>query len=96
MLCLKGLLRRVVEEAGRRGRSADVGAFVDAALEIGGRIEGAPQGHSARPSARPRSISLGQARIIRAAFDADVKPATIARQYRVSRHKSRRSRAGPN
>ena len=29
-------------------------------------------------------ISPGQAKIIRAAFDAGVKPATIARQFRVS------------
>ena len=47
-----------------------------------------PAGGSAKDSkAKERSVSLplGQQRIIQAAFDAGVKPAAIARQFRLSR-----------
>ena len=38
-----------------------------------------------KTKARPLPIPPGQAKVIRAALEAGVKPATIARQFRISR-----------
>lgn len=77
---LDELLRAVVEEARRRGRPvADEGPPpARGALEKSAAAGG-------RAKRRPLPIAPGQAKIIRAAFEAGVKPAAIARQFRVSR-----------
>ena len=81
---LERLLRAVVEEAGRRGRPIGVG--ISSPPHLG---SGEASKHALAAAARKRAattpISPGQAKIIQAAFDAGVKPATIARQFRVSR-----------
>ncbi len=38
-----------------------------------------------KPKDRTASVPAGQANIIRAAFEAGVKPSAIARQFRISR-----------
>lgn len=79
---LDKLLRAVVEEAARRGRPTPVGPSPPPHPGSGEPPKRAP---AAAAGTRAPSISPGQAKIIRAAFDAGVKPAAIARQLRVSR-----------
>jgi len=81
---LDGLLRAVVEEARRRGRP------------VGGEHAPPPASGSEKPPSpapaaggkakrRLQPLAPGQARLVRAAFEAGVKPAAIARQLRLSR-----------
>lgn len=81
---LDRLLRAVVEEAARRSRPTPVGRSPPPHSGSGEPPKRAPVA-PAGTRARTTSISPGQAKIIRAAFEAGVKPATIARQFRVSR-----------
>ena len=92
---LDTLLQAVVEEAGRRGRQAGVGRSSPPHSESAQASKRAPAA-SARTRARTTSISPGQEKIIRAAFDAGVKPATIARQFRVSRARIAQIVSSPN
>ena len=78
------LLSSVTAEARRRGRPSGVGAV---APERSG-VKKSPAGGLATGSKakdRPVSLPPGQQRIIQAAFEAGVKPAAIARQFRLSR-----------
>ena len=79
---LDELLRAVVKEAGRRGRP------------LGGEHAPPPASAPKKPAAatavaktrrRPVPLAPGQARLVRAAFEAGVKPAAIARELRLSR-----------
>lgn len=81
---LQTLLQAVIEEAGRRGRPINVGLSSPPQSESGEAPKRAPPA-AARTRTQTTPISPGQRKIIRAAFDAGVKPATIARQFRVSR-----------
>ena len=80
---LDRLMRAVAEEARRRGRPVDAGGVCPPAP--------APDKASGLPAAggkakkRAASIPPGQEKVIRAAFEAGVKPGTIARQFRLSR-----------
>ena len=81
---LDTLLSLVAAEAGRRGRPSGAAAV---APERSG-VKKAPAGGLAKGSRakdRPVSLPPGQQRIIQAAFEAGVKPAAIARQFRLSR-----------
>ena len=81
---LERLQRAVVEEAERRGRPIHVG-LSSPPHSGSGKASGRALPAGARTKERAAPISPGQAKIIRAAFEAGVKPATIARQFRVSR-----------
>ena len=81
---LDRLLRAVAEEARRRGRPADDEASVPPRSGSGKTPAAAPP-VGGKTRARLRPIPPGQAKVIRAAFEAGVKPATIAREFRVSR-----------
>ena len=81
---LDALLSSVTAEARRRGRPSGVSAVA----QRRSGVKKSPAGGSAKDSkAKERPISLppGQQRIIQAAFEAGVKPAAIARQFRLSR-----------
>ena len=78
---LDGLLRAVVEEARRRGRPLG-GEQVPVPASGPKKPLSATGGSSKR---RPMPLAPGQARLVRAAFEAGVKPAAIARQLRLSR-----------
>ena len=78
---LDELLRAVVKEARRRGRP--VGGEL-APPQVAGSEKQAPAG-GGKAKRRPLPLAPGQARLVRAAFDAGVKPAAIARQLRISR-----------
>ena len=81
---LDRLLRAVTEEARRRGRPAG-GEHTPPQASAADRPAGpAPSGGS-KAKRRPLPLAPGQARLVRAAFEAGVKPAAIARQLRVSR-----------
>ena len=81
---LDGLLRAVVEEARRRGRP--VGSEHAAPPASGSeKPTGAASAAGGKAKRRPLPLAPGQARLVRAAFEAGVKPASIARQLRVSR-----------
>ena len=78
------LLNSVAAEARRRGRQSGAGAV---APERSG-VKKSPAGGLAAGSKTkdgPVSLPPGQQRIIQAAFEAVVKPAAIARQFRLSR-----------
>ena len=81
---LDRLLRAVAEEARRRGCPVDDEASVPPDSGSGKTPAGAPPA-GVKSRARLRPIPPGQAKVIRAAFEAGVKRATIARQFRVSR-----------
>ena len=76
---LDRLHRAVVGEVRRRGRLTDDEQPSPPPPGSGK----APGGGKARKRGLP--IAPGQAKVIRAAFEAGVKPGTIARQFRVSR-----------
>lgn len=78
------LLRAVAEEARRRGLRVDDGGS-SRPLPAPSKAAGwrAATGGRMKKGALP--VAPGQAKVIRAAFEAGVKPATIARQFRVSR-----------
>ena len=81
---LERLLRAVSNEARRRGRPPGDGpspALRSGSNETQGRA--APAGKMTRERRSP--LPPGQEKVIRAAFEAGVKPGTIARQFRVSR-----------
>ena len=78
------LLRAVAEEARRRDRPvADENSSPpqSSSGDFPGRVAAAGGG----TKKRVLPIAPGQAKVIQAAFEAGVKPATIARQFRVSR-----------
>lgn len=81
---LDRLLRAGVEEARRRGRPID-DRETSPLPAVPGKASGS--GRTARTRAKKRTLPVapGLAKVIRAAFEAGVKPATIARQFRVSR-----------
>ena len=79
---LDGLLRAVVDEARRRGRP--VGGE-QAPAPASGPEKPAPATAVAKTRRRPVPLAPGQARLVRAAFEAGVKPAAIARELRLSR-----------
>ena len=81
---LDRLLRAVAEEARRRGRPVD-DRGTSPPSPAPGKARGLGPAAGARAKKRALPIAPGQAKVIRAAFEAGVKPATIARQFRVSR-----------
>ena len=78
------LLRAVAEEARRRGRAGAEDPAPSAASGSGKTPQSAPAA-GGRANKRPLPVPPGQARLIRAAYEAGVKPAAIARQFRLSR-----------
>ena len=81
---LDRLLGAVLDEARRRGRSiGDDGSGAPAPRAGKAPGPGAAAGGKAKKRTSP--VPPGQAKVIRAAFEAGVKPATIARQFRLSR-----------
>lgn len=79
------LLQAVLEEARRRGRQI-VGEHTPSRASGAATLPGpAPASGGRAKKRRPLPLAPGQARLIRAAFEAGVKPAAIARQLRVSR-----------
>ena len=81
---LDRLLRAVAEEVRRRGLRVDDGRTPPPS-PAPGKVPGSGPAAGARVKKRALPIAPGQAKVIRAAFEAGVKPATIARQFRVSR-----------
>lgn len=81
---LDKLLQAVVEEARRRGRP--LGSEPGASPSSGSAKQPgqAPAGVG-KAKRRPLPVPPGQERLIRAAFEAGVKPGAIARQLRLSR-----------
>ena len=79
---LDRLLRAAIDEMRRRGRSA--GDVPNPGPVANNRGCGRPSSVSG-PKSRPAPVPPGQEKIIRAAFEADVKPAAIARQFRIAR-----------
>ena len=77
---LNRLLRAVTEEARRRGRPTEDEHTPPPRSGSGPLSPG-----GGKTKARPLPIPPGQAKVIRAALEAGVKPATIARQFRISR-----------
>ena len=78
------LLRAVAGEARRRGR-AGVEDPAPPAVSEPGKPPQSAQAAGGRANKRPLPVPPGQARLIRAAYEAGVKPAAIARQLRLSR-----------
>ena len=86
---LDRLLGAVTEEVQRRGRPTDndlASAGHSGTKKASGRVP--PSGAKARERSFP--VPPGQEKVIRAAFEAGVKPGTIARQFRVSRAQAER------
>ena len=81
---LDRLLQAVAEEARRRGRPVD-DEGISTPPPAPNKAKGSRPAAGARAKKRALPIAPGQAKVIRAAFEAGVKPATIARQFRVSR-----------
>ncbi len=79
---LDGLLRAAIAEARRRGRLPDAIASPEPPGAKKAPARAAPSG--AKAAGKP-PLPPGQAKVIRAALEAGVKPAAIARQFRVSR-----------
>ena len=84
---LERLLRAVAEEARRRGLPVDDegSSPPPPPASARGKPTGSRPAAAAKARRRVLPIAPGQAKVIRAAFEAGVKPATIARQFRVSR-----------
>ena len=76
------LRRAVAEEARRRGRP---GNDEPAPVPASGSGGPAAQAAGRRVKRRPLPVPPGQATLIRAAYEAGVKPAAIARQLRLPR-----------
>lgn len=81
---LDRLLRAVLDEARRRGRSIG-DDDTPAAASRGGNAAGPRVAAGGKAKKRMSPVPPGLAKVIRAAFEAGVKPATIARQFRLSR-----------
>ena len=81
---LETLLRAVTEEVRRRGRRVDDGGASPPSPTAGKAPDVEPAA-GARAKKRALPIAPGQVKVIRAAFEAGVKPGTIARQFRMSR-----------
>ena len=81
---LDRLLQAVAEEARRRGRPVD-DEGISTPLPAPNKATGSRPAAGVRAKKRALPIAPGQAKVIRAAFEAGVKPATIACQFRVSR-----------
>lgn len=83
---LDRLMRAVADEARRRGRPVDAGGVCPPA-PAPDKASGLPAATAAigKTKKRAGSIPPGQEKVIRAAFEAGVKPGTIARQFRLSR-----------
>ena len=78
------LLQSVAGEARRRGRAGAEAPAPPAVSEPGKTPQSAPAA-GGQANKRPLPVPPGQARLIRAAYEAGVKPAAIARQLRLSR-----------
>lgn len=79
---LDRLMRAVTEELGRRGlANAGVGASL---RKTPNTASGVPAAAGGKVKRRVGSIPPGQEKVIRAAFEAGVKPGTIARQFSLS------------
>lgn len=81
---LDGLLRAAVEEARRRGRPLG-GEQVPPPASRAQKPSGPAPAADGKSKRRPLPLAPGQARLVRAAFEAGVKPAAIARQLRLPR-----------
>ena len=81
---LDTLLHAVKAEARRRGRSFGDDDTKAAQAAKASRIEPALR-RKPRANSRASKITPSQANIIRAAFEAGVKPSAIARQFRIAR-----------
>ena len=81
---LDTLLHAVEAEARRRGRPAEDEVGKTARTAKAAPSEAALR-RQPRANKRTSKITPGQASIIRAAFEAGVKPSAIARQFRISR-----------
>ena len=78
---LKELLRAATAEARRRGLTADeTGRGREHRREAVSSGDSGPSGEK-----RPDAIPPGLERVVRAALDAGVKPAAIAREFRLQR-----------
>jgi len=81
---LDRLLREVITEARRRGRlPPELQSDTKAHRQKKERKAASPRAKAA--PVRPVDVPAGQANLIRAAFKAGVKPAAIAREFRISR-----------
>ena len=79
------LLQAVMEEARHRGRPV-AGEHTPSPASGSATLPGPVSASGGRAKKkRTRPLAPGQARLTRAAFEAGVKPAAIARQLRVSR-----------
>ncbi len=76
---LDRLAKAVAEEARRRGRGLPGG------LSASERATEAPASARARSAAAAASVTPGQERLILAAFEAGLRPAAIAREFRLAR-----------
>ena len=92
---LDRLLRAVIDEARRRERLGNDEQPSAARAES---KDAAVRKRAARVKAteRPAPVSAGMARVIQAAYDAGVKPGTIAREFRISRVQVERLVARPS
>ncbi len=81
---LDRLMRAVAEEARQRGRPVNAGGVCPPA-PAPDKASGLPAAAGGKAKKRAASILPGQEKVIRAAFEAGVKPGTIARQFRLSR-----------
>ena len=81
---LDRLMRAVAEEVRRRGRPVDAGGVCPPAPPPD-KAAGPLAAAGGKAKKRAGSIPPGQEKVIRAAFEAGVKPGTIARQFRLSR-----------
>ena len=81
---LNRLLRAVTEEARRRGRPTE-DELPPPPRSGSDKAPGRVSPGGGKTKAQPLPIPPGQAKVIRAALEAGVKPATIARQFRSSR-----------
>ena len=81
---LDRLLEAAVGEARRRGRAMPEGSpGENRQTEPAGPRKGPPK--TARASGRAGAVTPGQERLILAAWEAGLKPAAIAREFRLSR-----------
>ena len=81
---LDRLLQAVLDEARRRGRSIGDDSCETPASQAG-KIPGPRAAAGGKARKRTSAVPPGQAKVIRAALQAGVDPATVARQLRVSR-----------
>ena len=81
---LDRLVKAVIEEARRRGRSLPAGSSGER-RRVQGPVSGRSSGTKKETPDEAGSLTPGQERLILAAWEAGLKPAAIAREVRVSR-----------